>query len=142
MSYQDLTQEQIFTEKVIYTLDDFARDFRARVKEDWGEERVDSPNNAKKTLYQGILLLVVFASQRKTLKFTTEVVLGTVNEETLKITKDIIGMYLKEVEILEGLQMKMFLDNLKKYYFSDSLNLKMLNANFRIWLGKALEQKD
>lgn len=142
MSYQDLTQEQIFTEKVIYTLDDFARDFRARVKEDWGEERVDSPKNAKKTLYQGILLLVVFASQRKPLKFTTGVILGTVNEETLKITKDIIDMYPKEVEILEGLQMKMFLDNLKKYHFSDSLNLKMLNANFRIWLGKALEQKD
>jgi hypothetical protein len=99
-------------------------------------------NNAKKTLYQGILLLVVFASQRKPLKFTTEVILGTVDKETLKITKDIIDMYLKEVEILEGLQMKMFLDNLKKYHFSDSLNLKMLNVNFRIWLGKALEQKD
>jgi len=142
MSYQNLTATQIYTEKVAYTLDDFAKDFRAKVKEDWGEERVDKDNKAKKTLYQGILIMVIFASQHKPLRMITEVVLGTVNEETMKLTKDIVSMYEKEAEILEGLQMKMFLDNLKKYHLSDSLNLKMLNANFRVWMEKALNQKD
>jgi len=142
MSYQKLTAKQIYSDEITYTLDDFARDFRVRVKEDWGEERVDQDNKAKKTLYQGILILVIFASQHKPLKITTEVVLGVVNKETLKITKDIIDMYQKEAEILKGFQMKMFLDNLKKYHLSDSMNLKMLNADFRIWMEKALDLKD
>lgn len=142
MSYQDLTAKQIYTEEVAYSLDDFAKDFRVKVKTDWGEERVDQDNKAKKTLYQGILIMVIFASQHKPIRMITEVVLGTVNEETMKLTKDIVSMYEKEAEILEGLQMKMFLDNLKKYQLSDSLNLKMLNANFRLWMEKALEQKD
>lgn len=142
MSYQNLTAKQIYTDEVVYTLEEFAEDFRAKIKEDWGEERVDAQNNAKKTLYQAILIFVVFASQSKPLKLTVEIVLGTVNEETVKLTKDILGMYEKEIKILEGLQMKMFLDNLKKYHLSDSLNLKMLNANFRIWLEKALDQKN
>lgn len=142
MNYQNLTAKQIYSDEVAYTLDDFARDFRAKVKADWGEERVDQDNKAKKTLYQGILFLIIFASQHKPLKMTTEVVLGVVNKETLKITKDIIDMYQKEAEILEGFQMKMFLDNLKKYHLSDSMNLKMLNANFRAWMEKALDLKD
>ncbi|RJR29222.1 hypothetical protein C4564_02690 [Candidatus Microgenomates bacterium] len=141
MSYQNLTAKQIYMEEVAYTLDDFARDFKARLKDQWGE-KLDDKNKGGNTLYQAILIFVVFASQSKPLKLTVEIVLGTVNEETVKLTKDILGMYEKEVEILEGLQMKIFLDNLKKYHLSDSLNLKMLNANFRIWLEKALDQRD
>lgn len=142
MNYRNLTAKQIYLDEVAYALDDFAHDFRAKIKEDWGEELVDKDNKSKKTLYQGILILVIFASQYKPLKMTTEVVLGVVNKETLKLTKNIIDMYQKEAEILEGFQMKMFLDNLKKYHLSDSMNLKMLNANFRVWMEKALDLKD
>ena len=142
MSYKNLTAKQIYTGEANYTLDDFVKDFRKKVKEDWGSKRVDKGNKAKKTLYQGIFMLVVFASQRKSVKFISEKVLGKSTKEPSQITKDIIGMYEKEIKVLEGLQMKMFLDNLRKYWVPDFLNLKLLNADFRIWFERALDQKD
>jgi len=68
--------------------------------------------------------------------------MGSSDDKIQKLTKDILGAYKQEVEVLEGLQMKMFLDKLQNFGLSDSLNLKLLNANFRKWLEKALELKD
>lgn len=141
MSYQNLNAKQIYMEEVAYTLDDFARDFKVRLKDQWGE-KLDDKNKGGNTLYQALLLLVVFASQHKPLRMTTEVILGTTKQEALELTEDILSTYEREVEILEGLQMKMFLDNLKKYHCPDSLNLKMLNADFQIWLKNALDLED
>lgn len=71
-----------------------------------------------------------------------EIIMGSSDDKIQKLTKDILGAYKQEVEVLEGLQMKMFLDKLQNFGLSDSLNLKLLNANFRKWLEKALELKD
>lgn len=141
MSYKNLTAKKIFTGEVAYTLDDFASDFRKRLKKEWGEKRLDEDLKGK-TLYQGLLLMVVFASQHKPLSVICEIIMGGSSDETQKLTKDILGTYEQEVEVLEGLQMKMFLDNLQNFGLSDSLNLKLLNANFRKWLEKVLELKD
>lgn len=141
MSYQNLTANQIFTGKVGYTLDDFIKDFREHVEKDWGKERLYKENK-NKNVYQGILIIVVFASQRKPLEMISEFVLGSSGKEPLELTKYIIDMYEQAITVLEGLQMKMFLDNLQKYYVSDSLNLKLLNANFRVWFEKALNYKN
>lgn len=138
MSYEDLTAEKIYTGKVSYTLNDFIKDFRGRLKKDWGDEQLDKDHNGK-TLYHGLLLMVVFASEHKPLKQVCEIVMGRSNEETQKITKEILDMYKHEVEVLEGVQMKMFLDNLQKFCVNESLNLKLLNADIRSWLGKALD---
>ncbi|OGM25739.1 hypothetical protein A3D00_03350 [Candidatus Woesebacteria bacterium RIFCSPHIGHO2_02_FULL_38_9] len=141
MTYKDLTTKQIFSGEVKYTLDDFVRDFKEQVEKDWGKERLYKENK-NKTVFQGILITIAFASQKKPLKIISEFVLGSDNQEPLELTKYIIDMYAREIEVLEGLQMKMFLDNMKTYRLSDSLNLKMLNANFRTWLGKTLELKN
>jgi hypothetical protein len=141
MSYKSLTAQKIYTGEVPYTLNDFTRDFRKRLEADWGERRLDKDHKGK-TLYQGLLLIVVFASQHKPLKLICEVVMGKSSDETQEITKDILDMYEQEIEVLEGIQMKMFLDNLQKFCVSESLNLKLLNANIRNWLGKALDLKD
>src|SRR5581483_8724227 len=131
MSYQDLTATQIYTEEVSYSLDDFATDFRTKLEQDWGKDKLNAQNKGGNTLYQALLILVVLASQHKPLNVITRIVLGTISDDSVKLTKEIKENYQKEIEILEGLQMKMFLENLKKYHCSDSLNLKMLNANFR-----------
>jgi hypothetical protein len=141
MSYKDLTAKQIFKEEVNYSLNDFVKDFRQTLKQSWGSERIDKVTN-NKSLYQGILLLVVLTSQDKSLRLICEVVMGKSTDEVMKMTKDIIDMYGQEIEVLRGLQMKMFLDNLKKYYLSESLNLKLLNADFHSWLEEALKRKD
>lgn len=141
MSYQDLTAQKIYTGEVAYTLDDFVKDFRERLKRDWGEKRLDEDHNSK-TLYQALLLMVIFASQHKPLSMICETIMGGNSEETQKITKDMLDMYEKEVEVLEGLQMKMFLDNLQQYWLPESLNLKLLNANVRKWLERAVGLKD
>lgn len=141
MDYKKLTPKQIYTGEVNYTLDDFTKDFRKQAEKDWGSELLNKKNRASNSLYQGLLMLVVFASQRKPLKLTSELVLGKSTKETLKIAKDIIDMYEQETKVLEGLQMKMFLDNLQEYGVSGSLNLKLLNADFRAWFEKALNQK-
>lgn len=141
MSYKDLTPKQIFKGEVDYSLDDFVKDFRQTLKESWGSELIDKVTN-NKTIYQGILLLVVLASQDKSLKLICETVMGKSTDEVTKTTKDIVDMYGQEIEVLRGLQMKMFLDNLKNYYLSESLNLKLLNADFHFWLEEALKQKD
>lgn len=139
MSYQNLTAKQIYLEEVVYTLDDFASDFKMKLIGDWGEKRINQRSKFGLSVYSAIFVMVVFNSQHKPLKFITKIVLGTVNEETLKLTKGISEMYKKEAEILEGLQIKMFLENLKKYHLSDSLNLKLLNENFKVWMKKALK---
>jgi len=140
MSYKDLTAEQIFKGKVNYSLDNFAKDFRETLKEDWGSERIDKVSN-NKTIYQGVFLLIVFASQGKPLKLICEFVIGKATEEIMKITKDIIDMYGQQIDVLKGLQMKMFLDNVEKYHLPDSFNLKLINADFRSWLEKTLKNK-
>ena len=140
MSYKNLTAKQIYMGKVNYTLDDFMKDFREKMKKDWDSELAGKKNKAK-ALYQGIFIIIVLASQKKPLKIISELVFGK-STEKLKITKGIIAMYGKEVKVLESLQMKMFLNNLKKYRLSDSLNLKLLNADFRIWLKKILNCKN
>ena len=141
MSYENLTAKKIYTGEVSYTLDDFVIDFRKRLNDDWGEKRLDEDHNGK-TLYHGLLLMVVFASEHKPLRLICDVVLGKSNEETQGITKEILDMYEHEIEVLEGVQMKMFLDNLQKFCVSESLNLKLLNADIHNWLGKALGLKD
>lgn len=141
MSYKDLTAEQIFKGKVNYSLDNFAKDFRETLKEDWGSERIDKVSN-NKTIYQGVFLLIVFASQGKPLKLICEFVIGKATEEIMKITKDIIDMYGQQIDVLKGLQMKMFLDNVEKYHLPDSFNLKLINADFRSWLEKTLKNKN
>lgn len=140
MSYINLTAKDIYTGKVTYTLDNFVKDFRKRLKKDWGEKRLDKDLKGK-TLYQGLLFMVVFASQHKPLSMICETIMSGSSDETQKITKDILNMYEREIEVLEGLQMKMFLDNLQKYWLPESLNLKLLNADIRKWLEKALKHK-
>ena len=142
MSYKNLTAKQIYEGEVSYTLDDFAQDFRIKTEQDWSGELLNRKNKSSKSLYQGILSLVVFASQRKSVKFITETILGKSTKELLQATKEMIDMYKNEVEILEGLQMKIFLDNLKKYKVSDSINLKLLNADIKAWFKRALDQED
>jgi hypothetical protein len=140
MSYLNLTAPQIFKDEASYTLDDFVKDFREKVKEGWGET-IDK-GNGNKTVFQGLLTVVVFASQHKPVKLISEITMGKSTKECLDLTQYIIDMYPKEIEVLEGLQMKMFLDNLKNYGVSDYLNLKLLNTDFRQWFKKALEYKE
>lgn len=140
MDYKKLTRKQIYTGEVDYTLDDFIKDFRKQAGEDWGSE-LDNKKNRTKTVYQSILLLIVFASQGKSPKLINEILAGKDTKEMRETLKEITDRYEQEIKILEGLQMKMFLDNLQEYGVSDSLNLKLLNADFRTWLQKALNQK-
>ena len=65
----------------------------------------------------------------------------SVCKEMRETLKEMTDTYEQEIKVLEGLQMKMFIDNLEKYEVSDSLNLKLLNADFRAWLEKALNEK-
>jgi len=139
MSYQKLTRKQIYTGEVDYTLDDFAKDFRKQMEEDWGSE-LDNKKNRTKTVYQSILLLIVFASQGKSPKLINEILAGKDTKEMRETLKEMTDTYEQEIKVLEGLQMKMFIDNLEKYEVSDFLNLKLLNADFRAWLEKALNQ--
>lgn len=141
MSYSNLTAAQIWKGEVNYTLDDFVKDFREKVKEGWGEERIDK-GKGDRTLFKGLLIIVVFASQYKPIKLISEVTMGKSTKECLELTQYIIDMYPKEIEILEGLQMKMFLDNLKNYGVPGFLNLILLNTDFRKWFKKALNYKE
>lgn len=141
MNYKNLTPKQIYLGETNYTLADFMRNFREKLKKDWGSKLIDKGNKSK-TIYQGIFIIIVFASQGKSLKMISKFVLGKSTGEPLSIIKEIIAVYKQEAEILEGIQMKMFLDNLKQYGLSDSLNLKLLNADFRIWLKEALNYKN
>lgn len=141
MSYTNLTAAQIWKGEVNYSLDDFVKDFREKVKEGWGEERIDK-GKGDRTLFKGLLTVVVFASQYKPVKLISEITMGKSTKECLDLTQYIIDMYPKEIEILEGLQMKMFLDNLKNYGVSDYLNLKLLNTDFRKWFKRALDYKE
>ncbi len=140
MDYKKLTPKQIYTGEVDYTLDDFAKDFRKQAERDWGIERLDKENK-NKTVYQGILMIIVFASQGKSTKLINELLLGRNTKELEEAVKEFTDMYDQEIKVLEGLQMKMFLDNLQEYGVSDSLNLKLLNTDFRAWLERALNQK-
>lgn len=141
MSYKNLTSKKIYQGEANYALDDFMRDFRKKAEKDWGSELLDK-SNKNQTLYQGILIIVVFASQRKSLKTISKLILGKSAKKHQGMIKKIVDMYSLEIEILEGLQMKMFLDNLKLYGLSDSLNLQLLDADFRVWFKKALNYKN
>ncbi len=134
MDYKKLTREQIFSGEVDYSLDDFARDFRKEAVEVWGKDKLDKKHKSSNTLYQTLLLIISFTSQRKTPKEINEILLGRSTEELEENLQTIIDMYEQEIVVLEGLQMKMFLDNIKKYQVSNPLNLMLVNANFRSWL--------
>jgi len=140
MSYSNLTAKQIFSGEVSYTLDEFVIDFRKKARDGWGE-KIDK-GNGNKTVFQGLLTVVVFASQHKPLKMITDITMGKSTKECLDLTQYVIDMYPNEIEILEGLQMKMFLDNIKNYGVSDYLNLKLLNTDFRKWFNKELNYKE
>jgi|SaaInlStandDraft_6_1057023.scaffolds.fasta_scaffold85062_2 hypothetical protein len=142
MSYNKLTRKQLFSGEVSYTLDDFAKDFRKEVINVWGRKRLDTKNGQSNTLFQGLLLIIIFASQGKSLWEINEVLLGKNTKDLEDNLGSIVKMYEKEIKILEGLQMNMFLENLKKYHLSDSLNLQLLNTNFREWFVKIMEPQD
>ncbi len=141
MSYQNLTPKQIYTGEANYTLDDFAKDFRKQAEKDWGSELLNKKNKASSSIYQGMLIIIVFVSQDKPLSLISKVVMGKSTKKRREAVKVIVDMYDQEVKVLESLQMKMFLDNLQEYGMSDSLNLKLLNADFRVWLEKELKHK-
>ena len=140
MNYKKLTPKQIYTGEVNYTLNDFAKDFRKRAKKDWGNELFNKKNKASTSLYQVFLLIIAFASQRKSPKLINELLLGRDTKKLQEALKEFIDMFEQEIKVLEALQMKMFLNNLQEYGMSDSLNLKLLNADFQTWLEKALNQ--
>ena len=142
MSYNKLTRKQLFSGEVSYTLDDFAKDFRKEVINVWGRKRLDTKNGQSNTLFQGLLLIIIFASQGKSLWEINEGLLGKNTKDLEDNLGSIVKMYEKEIKILEGLQMNMFLENLKKYHLSDSLNLQLLNTNFREWFVKIMEPQD
>ena len=141
MDYKKITHEQLFSGEVKYTLEDFERDFRKDAIKSWGKKKLDKKHKNGNTLYQGILFIVVFTSQKKSPKEINELLLGKSTKELEESLETIIDMYKKEIYILEGLQMNMFLENIKKYRASDSLNLMLLNTNFRKWFIRAMEDK-
>ena len=138
MSYQKLTPKQIYTGEVNYTLDDFAKDFRKQAEKDWGSELLNKKNKTSHSLYQVFLLIIVFASQRKPLKLINELLIGRDTKELQEALKEFTDTFEQEIKVLEGLQMRMYIDNIEKYGVSDSLNLKLLNADFQAWVEKAL----
>lgn len=141
MDYKNITHEQLFSGEVKYTLEDFERDFRKDTIKSWGRKKLDKKHKNGNTLYQGLLLIIVFTSQKKYPKEINELLLGKSTKELEESLETIVDMYEKEIYILEGLQMNMFLENINKYRASDSLNLMLLNANFRKWFIKAMEDK-
>lgn len=142
MDYQKLTRQQLYLDKVEYTLDDFAKDFRKQAIKDWGLKRLDKKNKSPNTLYQTILLIIVFTSQGKSPREINELLLGKNTKELEESLKTITDMYEQEIRVLEGFQMKMFINNIKKYQMTDSMNLRLLNADFRKWFIKVMEPKD
>lgn len=140
MDYKKLTKEQIYSGEVDYSLDDFIKDFRKEAVEVWGKKRLDKKHNKSKTLYKALLLIIAFTSQGKTPRMINEILLGKNTVELEEYLQTIVDMYKQEIQILEGLQMKMFLENIKNYQTSDSLNLMLLNANFRGWLLAEIEK--
>ena len=140
MDYKKLTHGQLFSGEVKYTLKDFERDFRKDATKTWSRKKLDKKHNNGNTLYQGLLLIIVFTSQKRSPKEINELILGKSTKELEESLKTIIDMYQAEIYILEGLQMNMFLENIKKYRVSDSLNLMLLNAIFRSWFIKAMEE--
>jgi len=142
MNYQKLTRQQLYLDKVEYTLDKFAKDFRKQAIKDWGLNRLDKKNKKSNTLYQTILLIIVFTSQGKSPRAINELLLGKNTKKLEESLKTISDMYEQEIRVLEGFQMKMFIDNIKKYQMSDSMNLRLLNADFRKWFIKVMKPKD
>ena len=138
MDYKKLTAKQIYTGEVSYTLEDFEKDFRRQAERDWGSELLNRKNKTRHSLYQAFFLIIIFASQRKPLKLINELLIGRDTKELQETLKEFIDMFEQEIKVLEGLQMKMFIDNLQEYGVSYSLNLKLLNADFLVWLEKAL----
>ena len=138
MDYKKLTHGKLFSGEVKYPLEGFERDFRKDAVITWGRKKLDKKHNNGNTLYQGLLLIIVFTSQKRSPKEINELILGKSTKELEESLKTIIEMYEKEIYILEGLQMNMFLENIKKYRVSDSLNLMLLNANIRSWFIKAM----
>jgi len=142
MNYQKLTRKQLFLGEVIYSFDEFAKDFRNQAIKDWGLKRLDKKNKKSITLYQTLFLIIVFTSQGKSPRQINEILLGKSTKELEESLKTITDMYRQEIRVLEGFQMKMFIDNIKKFQMSDSMNLRLLNSNFRKWFIKAMELKD
>lgn len=136
MNYFELKPSQIFKSEVEYTLDEFIMDFRERLKDEWKGDL--DKENGNKTLFQGLFLIVVFASQGKSKKFISEIVFGGSDKKRMKLLDDMLEIYQKEIEIMESFQMKMFLQNLEKYHASDAVNLKLLNEQFREWFSNAI----
>jgi len=141
MNYKKLTREQLFSGEIDYTLENFAKDFRKEAVEVWGKNRLDKKHKNSKTLYQALLLITAFTSQGKQPRAINEILLGKSTKELEEYLTSIIDMYKQEVGVLEGLQMKMFLENIKKFRVSDSLNLMLLNAKFRDWLVVEIEKE-
>jgi hypothetical protein len=142
MDYQNLTRKQLYLGEVEYVLDEFAKDFRKQAIQDWGLKRLDKKNNKSNTLYQTLFLIIVFTSQGKSPRAINEILLGKSTKELEENLKTITDMYEQEIKVLEGFQMKMFIDNIKTYQMSDSMNLRLLNSDFRKWFVKAMGLKD
>ena len=140
MNYKKLTREQIFSGEIDYTLEKFAKDFRKEAVEVWGKKRLDKKHKNSNTLYQALLLITAFTSQGRKPRAINKILLGKSSKELEENLTSIIDMYKQEIRVIEGLQMKMFLENIKKYRVPDSLNLIILNANFRDWLVAEIEK--
>ena len=141
MHYKDLTQEQIFSGEIEYELDDFERDFREDLLKTWGSKKLDKKYKNGNNLYHGLLFIISFTSQGKTPREINEIILGYTSKDLEEALEHFIDMYQHEIQILQGFQMKMFLENLKQFRVSDSLNLMLLNADFRKWLTKVMEKE-
>jgi len=142
MNYQKITRKQLYLGEVDYSFDEFAKDFRKQAIKDWGLNRLDKKNKKSNTLYQTILLIIVFTSQGKSPRAINELLLGKNTKGLEENLKTITDMYEQEIRVLEGFQMKMFINNIKKYQMSDSMNLRLLNSEFRKGFIKAMELKD
>jgi hypothetical protein len=140
MDYKKLTRQQIFLGEVDYSLNDFAKDFRKEAIEVWGQERIDAKN--ENSVYIALLLIIVLTSQGRSPGLINQIILGRNSKELEENLKTIIEMYKQEIVVLEGLQMKMFIQNLHKFHLCDSMNLRLLNVDFRNWFMKAMEIKD
>lgn len=142
MDYKKLTKEQLFSGEVEYSLEEFEKDFRANTIKTWGRKKLDEKHGNENTLYQGLLFIIAFTSQGKSPKEINEIILGKSTKELEENLKTIIDLYKQEIRVLEGLMMKMFLENLKNYHVSDSVNLMLINTDFRNWIVKAMETRD
>lgn len=121
----DFTKEQVWKGEVKYTLSDFIRDFKNEIKYQFKKTRKNK--TMLERIFKTFYLVVFLKADSKT------------NKEIHKMTKmplDLIKMIVKSntenIEMLEGIIMAKYLNNIKKYQFiSDGLNSQLVNA----WIG-------